>query len=205
TELNLGGAKVAVAARGEYPWKDDFELSLRMDRPAEFAVRIRIPGWAEDVSFEASDDGDPAAYEDGYAVFRRVWKDGDTIRASWGMAPAWMEAHPMVLDNAGRIALQRGPLIYCLEEHDLGEPPQNFAVIAEAPVETASAKDLFPGAVALQTEGWVRRREFTDALYAPLGTSEEERRRARLIPYFLWCNRGPNSMCVWLRRSEAPE
>jgi len=205
TELNLRGSAVSVSAKGEYPWKDDFELAFRLERPTEFAVRVRIPGWAEDVSFEVSDDGEPAEYQDGYAVFRRVWKDGDRIRANWGMAPTWVEAHPMVLDDAGRTALQRGPLVYCLEEHDLGEPPQNFTVEPATPAEAVPATDLFPGAVGLRVRGWLRLRDFSDGLYAPLGTSDEEPREARMIPYFLWCNRGPNSMCVWLRHTEAVE
>ncbi|MFN3683450.1 MAG: glycoside hydrolase family 127 protein [Fimbriimonadaceae bacterium] len=202
TELNLGGSPVSIVAKGGYPWKDEFELSLSLDRPTEFAVRIRIPGWADDVSIEAPDDGAPAEYEEGYAVFRRVWKNGDRIRASWGMAPLWVEAHPLVLDDAGRVALQRGPLVYCLEEHDLGEPPQNFTVDPATPAEEATAQELFPGAVGLRVHGWQRLREFSDSLYAPFGTSAEEPREVRMIPYFLWCNRGPNSMCVWLRHTE---
>ncbi|MCX7800342.1 MAG: glycoside hydrolase family 127 protein, partial [Fimbriimonadales bacterium] len=146
-ELRFPDGPARLSARGEHPWKEGYELSIDVDRPTEFEVRVRIPGWADDVSFETSDDGEAAEYECGDAVFRRVWKPGDRIRMAWTLHPVWMESHPLVLENAGRVALQRGPVVYCLEEADLGAHPQNFSADVWTEPEAVSAADLFPGAV----------------------------------------------------------
>lgn len=200
-EAEFAGVKVAVSATTDYPWGDSFTVTVQPERPVRFALRIRIPAWADDVSFEVADDQSQAEFEDGYAVFERDWKPGDQLTARWEMEPRWMESHPGILENIGKAALQRGPLLYCLEEADLKAKPHHYSADVEQPVQMVKRDDLMPGAVGIEVPGILIKANTADGLYEPFGTCDRVETLAPMIPYFAWANRGPNHMLVWLRHN----
>lgn len=186
-----------IALEGD--WRSSLRLRVDPKEPKEFAVYVRIPDWAEEVSTELPGAEEEADFEDGYAVFRRVWKPGDVLTIELGAEPTWVEADPRVREDLGRAALTYGPLVYCLEERDLGCAPQLFVADPQAPIEPIE-DDRLGGVTVLPVEGQVDVETFPDSLYAPLGSGEVRQLTADFVPYYAWNNRGPNGMQVWVRR-----
>jgi DUF1680 family protein len=196
-ELEIDGVSVRLEIEAEFPWKGDVRIKVKPARSVEFDLRVRIPEWADDVSSDLP-GGDEAEYEDGYAVFRKVWQPGDILTLSLEMLPGWVEANPRVMDDLGRTAMVRGPLVYCAESVDNGFPPQLFTTDIEAEVEEEWS-DALHGHIGIRVNGYRMLVEESDELYPPFGTTGEEEGEMRLIPYFAWANRGPSDMQVWLR------
>ncbi|HVT12681.1 MAG TPA: beta-L-arabinofuranosidase domain-containing protein [Fimbriimonadaceae bacterium] len=196
----INGVKVSISCLSDYPWSGKFTIAVNPEHPVDFELRLRIPDWADEVDTELPGLQEQSAWDQGYAVFSKRWHKGDTLRVDLGMEPKWMECHPLVRDNLGRVALTRGPLVYCAEEHDLGFAPQLFVADTEAPL-TTQHEELLGGVVTITAEGFADDEAFVDDLYAPEGSLGTRDAVARFIPYFSWCNRGPNSMQVWVRRA----
>nr|HWA82054.1 beta-L-arabinofuranosidase domain-containing protein [Fimbriimonadaceae bacterium] len=199
-KVSIGGVNVRISCLSDYPWSGKFSISVEPERPVDFELRLRIPDWADEVDTELPGLKEQSAWDQGYAVFSKRWHKGDVLRVDLGMEPKWTECHPLVRDNLGRVALTRGPLVYCAEEHDLGFAPQLFVADTEAPLST-QREDLLGGIVTIAAEGFADDEAFVDDLYAPEGSLGTRDAVARLVPYFSWCNRGPNSMQVWVRRA----
>ena len=183
----------------EGDWKGTMTIRVEPKVTGEFALCLRIPEWAEEVETELPGAEEEADFESGYAVFRRVWKAGDVLTVSLNAEPLWFEADPRVRENLGRAALTYGPLVYCLEEKDLGCAPQLFIADTQAPVEPQPDSRL-GGVTVLPVEGTMDVETFPDTLYAPLGSGEVRQVTAEFVPYYAWANRGPNAMQVWIRR-----
>ncbi|MCB8932266.1 MAG: glycoside hydrolase family 127 protein [Chthonomonadaceae bacterium] len=193
----LQGVSVAVTVEGDYPWSGTVSVRVEPERPVEFALRLRIPTWCEDATLEVVGADQPAEYEDGYAVIKRTWSPGDLVRVEYAMEPGWVASHPRVLANAGRVALQRGPIVYCVEEVDLGAAPQHLAVDTVAPIESHQDGN----SVVCTVAGWLDQ-DPELGLYAPFEPTAPAPTQAPCVPYFRWANRGPGAMQVWLRRME---
>ena len=112
------GVGLKIDQKTEYPWSGAVELVITPERPSEFSVFLRAPGWSQSSAFAV--DGKPAgdAKAGQYFEIHRVWKTGDRITARFDMKPQVVRANPLVRENAGRVAVQRGPLVYCIESPD---------------------------------------------------------------------------------------
>lgn len=199
-DATFKGVPVRVTCESDFPWSGKLTVRVEPESPVEFELRLRIPSWSDEVDTELPGLDRQSAWENGYAVFSKLWKPGDVLKVDLGMEPAWVECHPKVRDSLGRLALVRGPLVYCAEEHDLGFPPQLFVADPEAPM-VARHEELLGGLTTITVEGYAESEEFVDDLYSSLGAIETKEATARFIPYYAWCNRGPNSMQVWVRRA----
>ena len=147
-----------------------------------------------------------------YATLRRVWAPGDRVILRLPMPPRRLVSDPRVTANVGRVALARGPLIYCVESHDRpGLEQDAFALPDDAAVTAGPADERLPGMTlldmtAVPLPGTPER----GALYqSASGDNQADGALTgpvaiRAIPYFAWANRGPSTMDVWLRRQEAP-
>lgn len=190
---SMKGVRVRVTLESGYPWAGAATIRIDPERPVEFELRVRIPEWADEVHTELPGLKRQADWEGGYAVFRKEFRAGDELRIDFGMAAQWVEANPRVTDDLGRVALVRGPIVYCAEASDLGFAPQTFSPdCEEAPA--SDGQDLL-------VEGYRELEDFPDALYAPLGSVAAAPATARFIPYHRWGNRGPTMMQVWFRRA----
>lgn len=195
----LGGVEVKIAVESDYPWTGKFSVRVSPKTPVRFSLYLRIPEWSNEteINFEGAEA--PAEYELGYATFDRIWSEGDVMTLDLGMEPKWVESDPRVRDNLGRIALTNGPLVYALEDTDLGFPPQLFSADVNSPVDIKKEKVL-GGINTLTVEGLAIAEVDSDVLYPDAGAATLIDCSAKLIPYFAWCNRGKCNMQVWLRQ-----
>jgi DUF1680 family protein len=195
-KVQLGEATVSLKMESNYPWSGEATLHVNPASPAEFAICIRLPGWAEDVSAEAPGEAE-ADYEKGYIVYRRRWSAGDVVKLDFGVEPTWVQADPRVRENAGRVALMRGPMVYCAESLDLDFEPQMLTVDTGAEFEEASVHGLSVPCVKVQGHREIQPE--ADELYYPLGEIESHEVKVPFVPYFAWNNRGKSFMQVWVR------
>ncbi|MFC4810878.1 glycoside hydrolase family 127 protein [Paenibacillus sp. GCM10023250] len=203
----LAAGPVAVTQRSWLPWEGRVRFELTEAPSVPFALALRIPAWCGGKAALAI-NGRPAAYEtkDGYAVVRRAWTAGDVVEWAPELTARLTAAHPDIRANAGKAAIERGPLVYCLEEADNGRPLASLSVPADAELNAAHDAALPGGAVVLEAEGQADDRASwrEDTPYRP--RSERPRSvpaRLRAVPYYLWGNREPGEMTVWIRVSEA--
>jgi DUF1680 family protein len=134
----------------------------------------------------------------GYITINRQWKKGDSVALDLPMPPVRLYANPGVLMDAGRVALKRGPLVYCVEEADNpGGRVQRFRLPREAELKTSTRADLFDGIVQLKAPAIaVDENEFS-ALYRET-PPKEATAELTALPYYLWANRGQGSMVLWI-------
>lgn len=194
---------VSLRQTTAYPWEGTVEIEVRVGEPAAFGLNLRIPAWCR--SFAVSVDGeavDPPAAA-GFARVAREWTGGETVVVEFEMPVDRVAAHPAVAENLGRVALRRGPLVYCLEGVDHDRPLARYA-LADAPPDATFEPDLLDGVVTLTgtalrpTEaGW------SEALYRPADETERERATYTAVPYYAWGHRDPGEMRIWLRADAA--
>ncbi|WP_117191564.1 glycoside hydrolase family 127 protein [Rhizobium terrae] len=199
--LMVGTTPVTLTQRTNYPWDGHIAIKVELDTPASFKLALRIPGWCRTASLSV--DGESldvtAIVEKGYLRIDRHWQGGETIVLDLPMVARFIHANPAVKADLGRVALARGPMIYCAEEVD-NAPGLNSLIVEEdaAGAIAGSAKGL-DGAVAIdlkaRREQWA---DWTGKLYDTEKPTLEET-SVRFIPYHLWDNRAPGEMLVWVR------
>jgi uncharacterized protein len=162
-------------------------------------VHLRIPEWCDDPDLKINDRlvSDPARNK-GYFVLEREWKTGDRLELDLPMPPRQVAAHPLVRTNHGRLALQRGPVVYCLEAVDNGGGVFDLAIPRGAELETEFKPDLLGGIVTIKAEGLAApRRDWKNKLYQTALPGGEPR-TITAIPYYAWDHRDPGEMVVWI-------
>ncbi len=199
-KLEVGGREVTLRQETEYPWNGKVTIKLDMDKPATFGLRLRVPGWCRSWKLKVNGKSVKAQPESGYVRIERQWTGGDAVELDLAMPVERVHAHPKVQANVGRVALRRGPIVYCLEGIDnAGIPLDNLVLPQDAEFKTAFRKDLLGGVTVVTGSA-----QYTDdsawagALYR---TSEPKLKKCKFtaIPYYAWCNRGKGDMAVWIR------
>ena len=200
-----GGRTVDLHQRTGYPW--DGRISIEVKTARTFALMLRIPGWAQrGVQLKVNGRTTETSVLPGsYAAIRRDWKAGDVVELNLPMDARRVQCHPYAMENAGRVALMRGPLLYCVEEADNpGVDPRDVVLPAEAIFSEAFESELLGGVVVLRVNGRIEPPDaaWSGRLYRPAGeavTSEGRAAEVTLIPYYAWANRTAGRMQVWLR------
>ena len=203
--------KIQVKQVTNYPWDGTVQISVIPEKQTDFDLYIRIPGWANnqpvpgetyyylDNSSEKVTltlNGIPASFKmvNGYAVIKKTWKKGDMILLNLPMPVRKIVAIDEIKDDRNRVALQRGPLVYCFEHIDNNGKAMNF-VIPDNITFTAEFKpDLLNGVVVLQAEVPIASVS-ADGLFV-----SSVNRKITAIPYYSWANRGEGQMQVWVPR-----
>ena len=197
--VTLGGKAIRVSQETDYPWSGDVGITIEADEPAEFELRLRVPGWAREATLAVNGVRADAREIGGYLALHRRWSSGDQVRLSLPMPVERIHAHPDVKMDIGRVALKRGPLIYCLEGIDNGGGPLNrFRLPPDALLRYEARPELLGGAGVIRAEAEISDvRDWGEALYRAAPPS---RRPAELtaVPYYLWDNREPGEMLVWI-------
>lgn len=199
--LDVGGASVRLVVKGEIPYSGSVTLTVEMDAPRAFALELRIPGWSRGaeatVNGEAVDMGQVGP--SGYLRIRRTWAKGDRVALSLPMPARLIKAHPRVRADVGRVAVMRGPLVYCVESADNG---RDLDLLKLEPDAAASATPvLLPAlgdAMALDLPARIERDD-AETLYREEPWPANVAMR-RFIPYHLWGNRTTGEMQVWVRQ-----
>ena len=209
--FTINNRKVQVKQTTEYPWNGKVQISVTPDRQTEFNIHIRIPGWAIDQpvpgntyryadntseTFSLSLNGSQAKYtmENGYAVINKNWKKGDIIVLDLPMPVRRIVAIDEVKENINRVALQRGPLVYCFEHPDNNGKAMNIMVPDNITFSNEFKPDLLNGVVILKAQAPVASVS-SDGLKI-----NTELRQITAIPYYSWANRGKGQMQVWIPR-----
>lgn len=199
---NLGGKEVRFETETNYPWDKTVKTDVHLDGEAEFTFAVRIPGWCQD--YQLLVNGEKAEYHlaDGYAYICRTWKDGDQIEAVFEMPVTVLRANPKVRENIGKVAVMRGPVVYCLEEADNGKDLHRVYLSDAPDFEVSYQKDLLDGVVVLTSNGKMLEETSwqTGALYQPDAGLKFADRKLKWIPYYAWANRGIGEMTVWVRK-----
>lgn len=201
--LEIGGQAVRVEQRTQYPWEGRVEIEVAPGGAGSFALNLRLPGWCRGA--KASVNGEvldvAAATGRGYLRLDRQWGDGDTVALDLPMPVERVRAHPAVRMANGKVALQRGPVVYCLEEADNAVTPLSRLVLPRDTVlEARLEPDLLGGIALVEGQAQVRAEgEWGDELYRAGAESATEGCSVRAVPYCVWNNREAGQMLVWLR------
>ncbi len=204
TTLDLHGRKVKLVQQSQFPWEGFARFEITPEQPTEFALALRIPDWCANAAIRLNGIGVPLenAIVNGYARINRKWEPGDVVEAVLPMSVYRMQGHPLVRETSGKVALQRGPVVYCLEEADNGPNLHQIILDPDAEPEAAFDAELLGGlqtirvkAQRVQTNGW------GELLYKAGAEICTDPVTARFIPYFAWANRGRGEMSVWVREN----
>lgn len=190
--LPVGNTNVKVAMDGNYPWNGKISLRIDPDLESSFGLRIRIPSWTGETPLPESDLYRYSApskeavtiqvngrtltnvkREKGYAVIDRNWEKGDRVLVDIPMPVRYVQSNSQITGNTGKIAIERGPVVYCAEEADNGTLEKTIVSLSTK-ANVKYEPDLLNGINVIR--------------YGPL----------KLIPYYSWGNRGANQMKVWI-------
>jgi DUF1680 family protein len=196
--FTAAGKDVRLTVRTDYPWTETIAIEVRPAAAAEFTLHLRIPGWCRGAQLAVNGQAQALAPVHGYAALRRTWQPGDTVTLTLPMPVERVHADPRVATVAGRVALQRGPVVYCFEEPDNGAQLAALALPRAAALTARPDEALLGGCVVIETRG--TRDGSTPSLYAATAPVAEPV-ALRAIPYGLWANRGEGEMRVWIRES----
>lgn len=194
---------VAISQQTQYPWEGKVTISVSPEKASQFALHLRVPGWAKDQvtpgdlysfitpekdSVSITVNGEAVAYrsEKGYAVIDRQWEKGDVVSYTLPMNIRRVKSKEQVVENAEKVAIERGPMVYCLEGAD--NPTELMKVILpdSANLISSFAPDKLNGVVTI-----------TGNALLPEGARSKSI-VITAIPYYAWNNRGANEMKVWL-------
>lgn len=207
--ITLNKKTVQIQQKTRYPWEGNILITVNPEKKTRFDVLVRIPGWAqnqpvpsylykykdpESSSIILEINGIPVEVETekGYVRLSRKWKKGDTIMLNLPMPVRRVLSHPKVEDNQGRLALERGPLVYCLEGIDNGGSIKNLLLAEEDKFETEFRPDWLGGVTVIRGKA-VNSVKDDEGNFLEL-----EEREFIAIPYYAWANRGGWEMLVWI-------
>jgi DUF1680 family protein len=197
--VDLGKNLVEVIQATDYPWEGTVEISINPEKEKEFSVYVRIPGWARNepvpsnlysflnpkdvkVRLSVNSAAVDMAVEKGFVCIHRKWKTGDTIELDLPMTIQRLVSHEMVEDNREKVALQRGPLVYCFEGVDSGDRILNHILPDDMEFSAEFHPDLLGGISVIH------------------GNIPDSPTAITAVPYYTWSHRGIGEMAVWLPR-----
>jgi DUF1680 family protein len=202
------GLPIKVQQKTNYPWDGEVRLTLNPAQAADFIFYLRIPGWATGARVAVNGKAVEGARPGEYLPIQRNWKPGDTATLNLPMTTEIVASNPRVSEDAGRVALRRGPIIFCMEQLD----QLDGVALSDISIHLSErmGKDfhdeylaaLLDGVVVLHHEGEASETpSASEALYMPADPAPPKTRPAKLtlIPYYAWANRQPSQMQVWAR------
>jgi len=198
--VSLGARTVKISQVTDYPWSGKIAIRVDPDVPTRFALKLRIPGWTQNPTASVNRTPvDGSALSLGYLVIEREWSAGDVVDLDLPMPARRLYSHPDVRMDVGRAALRRGPFVYCIEQADNpGIAISRLRLPAKAPIDTVPRPDLFDGIVCLAADGQLADAgDWNGTLYRDRPPAVSPARLVA-IPYYLWNNREPGRMIVWI-------
>lgn len=182
TEVPTDKGNIVLKQETSYPWNGQVQLTISAPSPLKKEIRMRIPGWCKQYTLAVNGKQVSPAVEKGYAVLDDEWKSGDVITLDMAMPVEMVEADSRVKENIGKRAIQRGPLVYCMEETDNKQGFDKLAVSAATTFTEGFDANLLDGVVAVQ--------------------AANGNENIRLVPYYTWDNRDAGKMKVWIDYKE---
>jgi len=199
------GTKLQVKEETDYPWKGSVDFVVTPETAHDFSLFLRIPSWSQHAELTVNGSG-ISTTPGQYAEIHRTWKPGDRVHLAFSMEPRLTAANALVREDTGRVAVERGPLVYCLEKPD--QPlasslfDESLALAGRPQFTEEFQKNLLDGVVVLKHAGNIAGKPLEDdPLYrdfsaARAGTAKPV--TLTFIPYYAWANRGQYEMEVWV-------
>ena len=207
TELETGQAVILHVETG-YPWEGDVSVRVLRSDGSSWPLSLRVPAWCADATVSVNSEaisGDWRA--GGYATVARAWQPGDVIELSLPMKPRLTAPHPRADAIRGTLAIERGPVVYCVEEADhAGLDLLDLRIADDSALEAEWRGDLLDGVVLVKVDGAVADvAAWGSSLYEPVGQAAPSLSRTQLtaVPYYAWANRGPGAMRVFVPRLDS--
>lgn len=202
-EIEVEGETLRLQQSGGYPWQDTVKITLETAKPVKTTLALRLPDWC--ASPQLLVNGEPLELHGyvhrGYVRLTRYWQNGDVLQLTLPMPVMRVKGNPLLRHLAGKVAIQRGPLVYCLEQADNGSELHNLQLPADTSFKLIAGSGLFKGKTLLQTQG--TRVNSTQALQQSLYSfnpppAQMQPQTLTFVPYFSWANRGEGEMRVWV-------
>ncbi len=198
--LSLGGRQVSLTQTTAFPWSGNIRIAVHPEKPFAFTLALRIPGWCRSAIIKVNGRIIRPRIVRGYAALKRIWNRGDRVELVLAMPVERIEAHPSVRMDCGSVALQRGPIVYCLEAVDNGSHLCDLILPASSPITARFEPSLLGGVTTLS--GKATRRDPAGWTGRHLYQSGPTRRKTvafKAVPYYAWDNRTPGEMQIWTR------
>lgn len=197
-----GIGEITLTQKTDYPWDGAVNISVdKLKGKKQFEIKLRVPDWCtEGAKITVNGEEQNIEAKAGtYATVNRTWKKGDVVSINMPMRTRIVEANPLVEESRGQVAVQRGPIVYCLESNDLGGLSiDDIAIPLDAkftPVDMTidgSRIKALEGEVINRSEASWKGQLYREA------TAKKQMVKVRLIPYYAWGNRGKSEMTVWM-------
>lgn len=200
-EIGFDGGSIRVKQETNYPWDGKVRVEINGGTDKEFTWGFRIPGWCRKAELRVNGEtiNLEGVVQNGYALLKRLWKAGDCVEFELEMPVELIQSNPKVRANAGKVAIQRGPLVYCLEETDNGANLQAVSLCIDRPMTAEFNAGKFGGMVEIHGEGkGTDESSWNNELYRPFERKEVDI-GIKAVPYCLWGNRSAGEMSVWMR------
>jgi DUF1680 family protein len=195
------GVTVKLAQETAYPWNGRVRLAVSPSTAADFAVKLRIPGWAKSATIRVNnlplaDAPKPSTYFE----LRRTWQSGDIVDIDFPMPAVLVESNPLVEETLNQVAIKRGPVVYCVESADLkGVRLNELSLPGNADLVARFDQRLLGGVAVVDAVLTVRPQgEWDGKLFREVQSRATKTVKAQFVPYFAWANRGVGEMTVWL-------
>ncbi|MDR0670448.1 MAG: glycoside hydrolase family 127 protein [Treponema sp.] len=205
-KASLGGSEVKAEMKTGYPWDGGIEITFTLENPLQFTYAPRLPSWRGTYSVKINGRDADFKVNDGFIHIQREWKNGDTVTINFDMPVTLIRANPKVRQDIGKVAVTRGPLVYCLEEKDNGKGLFRIYVDTKSKFTFSFEEDLLGGVIALKSKG----KKLEDWKGNPLYKAEEPGESDSYkeidltwIPYYAWANRDPGEMAVWIHKMDS--
>ncbi|MEW4370031.1 glycoside hydrolase family 127 protein [Paenibacillus kandeliae] len=201
--VELNGQQVQLEQHSQLPWEGEVQMTIRTDQPIAFTLSLRIPYWSDGYTFQLNGESVEGELQDGYIALDRVWQDGDRLELLLPMDIRQYAAHPLVRSDQDKLAVGRGPLIYCAEQEDNGEHLHLIRVSPEAQYTYQFRAELLGGVGTIEVQAQRQQitQEWEGELYRSSVQATFQPHRLTLIPYYSWANRTSGEMQVWLHKA----
>ncbi|PTV96765.1 hypothetical protein C8C76_12532 [Halanaerobium saccharolyticum] len=201
SEFEFKGQNVEVSQKTNYPWDEEIEIKLKAEKEVEFELALRIPGWCRKAALQLNGKNIDLTeiIEAGYAKIKRKWQK-DRIKLILKMPVEKIYANPEVREDIGKVSLQRGPIVYALEEIDNGKNLPAVYLADDAELKAEYKEDLLGGVTVVKGSAYkLDKDSFGSSLYS---TQKPEFKQIEIqaVPYYTWDNRESGEMLVWLNR-----
>jgi DUF1680 family protein len=197
--IRLNGAAISVRQTTRYPWSGSVKIEIEPSLPVAFALMLRIPGWCTGESVKVNGQRlSTSERTRGYLRIHRNWRQGDVVELEMPMPVRQMRSNPLVQANAGRVAITRGPLVYCLESFDNQDSIRLLRVSSGARFSEEFRDDLLGGIVKIRTTGGANSEPRNGLYFASDSAGANRPATITAIPYYANANRGSVEMAVWI-------
>ena len=191
-----------VVQRSGVPNDGKTTFTFHLPEEESFVLRVRKPEWSRNCTITVNGETIEAPVEKGYFCLNRTFREGDCVCFAMDMPVRRIYANANVREDIGKVAIMRGPMVYCLEEHDNGASLPLLFLPRNAAFKEKAGEGLFENLTLLMADGLRLQPTGSEELYSETPCTQVVPQKLTFIPYFSWANRGENEMLVWVR--EAP-